>query len=80
MHKIWHKSFSMIQSVGIKNWVLQSINRQMFSLLFLFVTRFLFLRQNKICLLRTKIQQVLHNWGNIFLIATFFDSIAKSYI
>ena len=80
MHKIWHKSFSMIQSVGIKNWVLQSINRQMFSLLFLFVTRFLFLRQNKICLLRTKIQQVLRNWGNIFLIATFFDSIAKGYI
>ena len=26
-HKIWHKSFSMIQSVGIKNWFPQSINR-----------------------------------------------------
>ena len=34
-------SFSMIQSVGIKNWVPQSINRlQRFSLSFLFVTDF----------------------------------------
>ena len=41
MHRIWHMSFSMIQSVGIKNWVPQSINRlQRFSLLFLFVTDF----------------------------------------
>ena len=41
-HKIWHKSFLMIQSVGIKNWFPQSINRlQSFSLLFLPVTRFL---------------------------------------
>ena len=23
MHKVWHKSFSMIQSTGIKNWVPQ---------------------------------------------------------
>ena len=28
MHRIfWHKLFSMIQSAGIKNWCLQSINR-----------------------------------------------------
>ena len=40
-HRIWYKSFSMIQSAGIKNWGPQSIKRlQSFSLLFLFVTRF----------------------------------------
>ena len=40
-HRIWYKSFSMIQSAGVKNWVPQSINRlQSFALLFLFVTRF----------------------------------------
>ena len=26
-HRIWHRSFSMIQSAGIKNWSPQSINR-----------------------------------------------------
>ena len=40
-HRIWYKSFSRIQSAGVKNWVPQSINRfQSFTLLFLFVTRF----------------------------------------
>ena len=41
MHRVWHKSFSMIQSAGIKNWVLQLIGKlQRFSLSFLSVTRF----------------------------------------
>ena len=40
-HRIWHKSFSMIQSAGIKNWFPQSINRLLrFSLLFLSITHF----------------------------------------
>ena len=40
-HRIWHKSFSMIQSAGIKNWFPQLIKRlQKFSLLFLPVTHF----------------------------------------
>ena len=40
-HRIWHKSFSMIQSARTKNWLPQSINRlQRFSFLFLFVTLF----------------------------------------
>ena len=40
-HRIWHRSFSMIQSAGIKNWSPQSINRhQSFSLIFLHVTSF----------------------------------------
>ena len=35
-HRIWHKSFWMIQSGGIKNWVTQLINRlQTFNLFFL---------------------------------------------
>ena len=41
-HRIWHKTFSMIQSVGIKNWVPQLIIRlQRFNILFLFVQVFL---------------------------------------
>ena len=76
-HRIWYKSFSMIQSAGIKNWGPQSIKRlQSFSLLFLFVTRFSDFCDNKICMLRIKIQKVLH----IFLMGTFFDIIAKSSI
>ena len=40
-HRIWHMSFSMIQSVGIKNLVPQSINiLQRCSLLFLFAAHF----------------------------------------
>ena len=40
-HRIWYMSFLMIHSVGIKNWVLQWVNKiQRFNLLFLFVTRF----------------------------------------
>ena len=40
-HRIWHKSFSMIQSAGIKSYFPQSINRlQRFSLLFLSVIPF----------------------------------------
>ena len=40
-HRIWHKLFSIIRSVGIKNWVPQLINKlQMFSLLFLSIARF----------------------------------------
>ena len=41
MHRIWHKLFSTIQSVEIKNWFPQSVNRlYMFNLLFLSVTCF----------------------------------------
>ena len=40
-HRIWHKLFSVIQSVEIKNWFPQSINwLYMFNLLFLSVRRF----------------------------------------
>ena len=41
MHRIWRKLFSMIQLGGIKSWFRQSIDKlQRFSLLFLSVTRF----------------------------------------
>ena len=67
MYRILHKSFSMTQSAGIKNWVPHYINRlQGFSVLFLSVTRFSDLCDNKICMIRIKTQNVLHNLGNIF--------------
>ena len=33
------------------------------------------MQQNKICMIRIKTQKVLHNWGNIFYMATSFGSI-----
>ena len=58
-HRIWHKPFSIIQSINysiqIKNWFPQSINRlQRFSLLFLSVTHFLIFAKSKICMIRIK--------------------------
>ena len=45
MHSIWHKSFSMIQSAGIKNLVPHLVNRLLrFNLLFPSGTRFSDLR------------------------------------
>ena len=47
-HGIWHKSFSMVQSAGIKNWVPQLINRlQNFNYLCLSVTCFFDLYDKK---------------------------------
>ena len=49
-HRIWHKSFSMIQSAGIRNWFPQSINKlQRFSLFISFCNTFFWL-----CMLRIK--------------------------
>ena len=68
MHSIWHKSFSMIQSGGIKTWFPQSINRlQRFSTLFLPVTRFSdFCDKIKIFRDPNKDANISQNWGNIF--------------
>ena len=66
-HRIWHKSFSVIQLAGIKNWFPQSISRlQGFTLVSSCNTFFWFLQQNKMLLIRIKTQKVLQNWGNIF--------------
>ena len=84
MHKIWHKSFLMIQSVGIKNWFLYSMNNEYTSKAQSYTSScnsfFWFLWQNKRCMIRIKTQKVLHNWVNIFKMNNFFDSIAKSHI
>ena len=55
-NRIWGRSFSMIQSAGIKNWFPQSINRLFISF---WKTLFWFLWQNKICMIRIKTQKVL---------------------
>ena len=61
MYRIWHKSFSMIQSAIIKNWFPQSINRlHRFSLLFIPVTRFSDFC-NKINMIKIKTKS-LQNW------------------
>ena len=66
-HRIWHKSFSVIQSAGIKNWFPQSIIRlQGFTLVSSCNWFFWFLWQNKMFMIRIKMQKVLQNWGNIF--------------
>ena len=49
-HRVWHKSFSKIQSAGIKNWVPQLISRfQRLSLSFVSVTRFSDLSNKRKC-------------------------------
>ena len=70
-HKSGHKSFSVIQSAGIKNWFLQLINRlQRLSLLFLSVTCFTDF-SDKIYMIRIKThKKVLQNLGNIFKMNT----------
>ena len=67
MHRIWHKSFSVIQSAEIKNWVPQLINRLwIINFSFLSVTGFSDLCKSKICVIRIKTQKLLHKRGNIF--------------
>ena len=52
---------------------------QRFSLLFFSVTHFpSLIQQNKIYMIRTKALNVLYNWGNIFEMATFYNSITKN--
>ena len=52
---------------------------QRFSLLFFSVTHFPnLIQQNKIYMIRTKALNVLHNWGNIFEMATFYNSITRN--
>ena len=64
MHRIWHKSFSMIQSTEIITWLGSLINKTILrlNLLFLSVTRFC-----HYCKKITRTQKVLHNWENTFL-------------
>ena len=78
-HRIWHKSFSMIQSARIKNWVPELINRlQRF---ISFCDRlFWFVRQSKIYLIRIKTQKVLHDWGNIFYITILWQYCPEPYL
>ena len=61
-HRAWHKPFSVVQSGGIKNWFLQSINMsQGFSLLFLSVACFLIFVHDE-----NKDKKFYKTGGNIF--------------
>ena len=62
-HRIWHKLFLMIQSPVIINWFPKSFKG---SVIYFCNRFFWFLRQNKICMIRIKTQNVLQNWRNIF--------------
>ena len=56
-HRIWHKSFSMIQWAVIKNWVFLLLNKQTsirVQLLSIYNTFCWFVQQNKICMVRIK--------------------------
>ena len=70
----------MIQSAGIKNWVRQLKKDFKGSVFYFFLWRIFpnLIQQNKIYMIRTKALNVLHNWGNIFEMATFYNSITKN--
>ena len=65
---IWHKSFSVIESAGIKAWLGSRVNNwtSKVSIFYFFSMTRLFVRENKTCMIRIMTQQVLLNWGNIF--------------
>ena len=70
MHRVRHKSFSIIQSAGIKDWG-SPVNKETsnFSLSFLSVTHFTDL-SNKMCMIRIKIQKV--SYLGIYLLNGYF--------
>ena len=75
MHRIWHKSFSMIQSTEIITWLGSLINKTILrlNLLFLSVTWFC-----HYCKKITRTQKVLHNWENTFLHGYFLTVLPKA--
>ena len=81
--RIRHKSFSTIQSAGIKNWLGSQVNKlsSKTQKIFSFRNKFLsFVGQNKICMIRIMTQKVLHNLGNIFWMVIFRQYCQKSYL